>query len=159
MSLSRFQADRIADTLRVGFEETNVRRSIQIILAVILASLITACSASNLTPSTQIVRRAIALQATQTQQELSQQLRLESPSLKVNRVKVTSQKPLTIQDLRAYRVQGNYDYTLKLSKRTVTQKDNPFEVYLQRQTEGKTWRLAQQQREENGSNWVTQLVE
>ncbi len=136
-----------------------MRRSIQIILAVILVSLITACSANNLTPSNQIVRRAIALQATQTQQELSQQLRLKSPDLKVDRVKVTSQEPLTIQNLSAYRVQGNYDYTLKLSQRSVTQKDNPFEVYLQRQSEGKTWRLAQKQREENGSSWVTQLVE
>ncbi|PSB19557.1 hypothetical protein C7B65_10890 [Phormidesmis priestleyi ULC007] len=131
----------------------------QIILAVILVSLITACSANNLTPSNQIVRRAIALQATQTQQELSQQLRLKSPDLKVDRVKVTSQEPLAIQNLSAYRVQGNYDYTLKLSQRSVTQKDNPFEVYLQRQSEGKTWRLAQKQREENGSSWVTQLVE
>ncbi len=136
-----------------------MRRSIQIILAVILVSLITACSANNLTPSNQIVRRAIALQATQTQQELSQQLRLKSPDLKVDRVKVTSQEPLAIQNLSAYRVQGNYDYTLKLSQRSVTQKDNPFEVYLQRQSEGKTWRLAQKQREENGSSWVTQLVE
>ncbi len=136
-----------------------MRRSIQIILAVILASLITACGSNNLTPSNQIVRRAIALQVAQTQQELSQQLRLKSPNLKVDRVKVTSQKPLTIQSLRAYQVQGIYDYTLKLSKRTVTQKDNPFEVYLQRQSEGKTWRLAQQQRDETGLSWVTQLVE
>ncbi|WP_223257376.1 hypothetical protein [Phormidesmis priestleyi] len=143
----------------MAFEENKVRRSIQIILAVILVSLITACSANNLTPSNQIVRRAIALQATQTQQELSQQLRLKSPDLKVDRVKVTSQEPLAIQNLSAYRVQGNYDYTLKLSQRSVTQKDNPFEVYLQRQSEGKTWRLAQKQREENGSSWVTQLVE
>ncbi len=136
-----------------------MRRSIQIILAVILASLITACGSNNLTPSNQIVRRAIALQASQTQQQLSQQLRLKSSNLKVDRVKVTSQKPLTIQNLRAYQVQGSYDYQLKLSKRTMTQKDNPFEVYLQRQSEGKTWRLAQQQRDENGLSWVTQLVE
>ena len=136
-----------------------MRRSIQILLAVILAGLLTACNASRVAPSNQIVRRAIALQVSQTQQELSQQLRLESPKLKVDRVKVMSQEPLTIQNLSAYRVQGNYDYTLKLSKRTVTQKDNPFEVYLQRQSEGKTWRLAQQQREENDSSWVTQLVE
>ena len=136
-----------------------MRRSMRIILAVILASLITACGANNLTPSQQIVRHAIALQVSQTQEELSQQLRLAFPNLKVDRVKVTSQEPLTIQNLPTYRVQGNYDYTLKLSKRTVTQKDNPFEIYLQRQREGKTWRLAQKQRQENGSSWVTQLVE
>lgn len=136
-----------------------MQRSIQIILAVILASFLTACGASPVAPSNQIVRQAIALQATQTQQELSQQLRLKSPSLKVDRVKVTNQEPLTIQNLLTYRVQGNYDYTLRLSKRTVTQKDNPFEVYLQRQSEGKTWRLAQRQRQENDSSWVTQLIE
>ncbi len=136
-----------------------MRRSMQIILVVVLASLITACSANQLTPSHQIVRQAIALQVSQTQQALSQQLRLALPNLTIDRVKVTRQEPLTIQNLSAYRVQGTYDYTLKLSKRTVTPKDNPFDVYLQRQREGKTWRLAQPQPQESGSSWVTQLVE
>jgi uncharacterized protein YcfL len=139
-----------------------VRRSIRVILAVILASLLTACGVSSPTPSSRIVRQAIALQAAQTQQELSQQLRLElseSSKVVVGRIQVKSQEPIEIENLPSYRLKGTYDYRLKLAKQTIVQKNNPFEVYLQRQIEGKTWRLAQRQRGEDGSSWVTQLIE
>jgi hypothetical protein len=129
------------------------------ILAIFLASLLTACGVNSAFPNTQIVRKAIALQVAQTQQKLSQQLRsdLGSAKVEVDRVRITNQKPLTIQNLTAYRIEGTYDVALKLPKRKVTQKNNPFEVYLQRQPESKNWRIAQRQKE--GAGWVTQLVE
>jgi hypothetical protein len=129
--------------------------SLRVILAVILTGLLTACGASGL-PNTSLVRKAIALQVSQTQQEISQQLRLDSPKVEVDRVQIKTRSPLTIQNLTAYRIEGDYDFTLKLGDRNVAQKDNPFEVYLQRQPEGKTWRLAEQRKE---SGWVTRLVE
>jgi hypothetical protein len=65
-----------------------------------------------------------------------------------------------IQDLQSFRVQGTYDYTVKLPTQQVTQRQNPFEVYLQRQQEGKTWRVARLQTNEVGEQvWVTQRVE
>jgi hypothetical protein len=124
-------------------------------LAIFLAGLLTACGVRGL-PNTALVRKAIAMQVSQTQQAISQQLRLESPKVKVDRVQIKVQDPLRIQNLMAYRVEGTYDFTLKLRDRKVTQRDNPFEVYLQRQSEGKTWRLAQPQKE---SGWVTRLLD
>ncbi|MGV0024915.1 hypothetical protein [Phormidesmis priestleyi] len=129
--------------------------SLRVILAIILAGLLTACGVREL-PNTALVRKAIAMQVSQTQQEISQQLRLEAPKVEVDRVQIKTRSPLTIQNLTAYRIEGTYDFTLKLRDRKVAQKDNPFEVYLQRQSEGKTWRLAQPQKE---SGWVTKLVE
>lgn len=129
--------------------------SLRVILAVILASLLTACGASGV-PNTALVKKAIALQVSQTQQEISQQLRLDPPKVEVDRVQIRTRSPLTIQNLTAYQIEGTYDFTLKLGDRKVAQKDNPFEVYLQRQSEGKTWRLAEQQKE---SGWATRLVE
>lgn len=123
--------------------------------------MLTACSAVGGSPSRQLVKQAIAIELSQTQQLLSQQLRLDlqPDSLTINRVSIEQTTPLKIDDLQAYQVQGIYDYTVKLPTRKVTQRQNPFEVYLQRQQEGKTWRLAKQQISENGEPiWVTQRI-
>lgn len=128
------------------------------VLAVILAML-TACGVNRALPDGGVVRKAIALQVGQAQQELSQQLRVGPPKVRVDRVKITSQEPLTIENLRAYRVQGSYQSTLQFSKRQVIQKDNPFEVYLQQQSEEKIWKLAQRQRTDGGTTWITQILE
>ncbi|KAM3095902.1 hypothetical protein ACKFKF_23770 [Phormidesmis sp. 146-12] len=128
---------------------------LRVILAIVLTGLLTACGASGL-PNTSLVRKAIAMQVSQTQQEISQQLRLDPPKVEVDRIQIKTRSPLTIQNLTAYRIEGTYDFTLKLRDRKVAQKDNPFEVYLQRQLEGKTWRVAQPQKE---SGWITTLVE
>ncbi len=137
-----------------------MNRWIRVVLSVLLVALLTACSGNGL-PSKNLVRKAIALQVGQTQQELSQQLKLSLPksALKIDRVEIAEQTPVTIQDLPSYRVQGTYDFTLKLKTQEANQRDNPFEVYVQRQREGKTWRLAQPQQTENETTWVTSLIE
>ncbi|NDJ19119.1 hypothetical protein GS601_17805 [Myxacorys almedinensis A] len=125
-----------------------------------LVGLLTACGGNSGVPKN-LVGKAIALQVGQTQQQLSQQLKLSLPksALNIDRVNIATQTPVTIQDLPSYKVTGTYDFTLKLKTREATQSDNPFEVYVQRQREGKTWRLAQQQTNENGTGWVTWLIE
>jgi len=129
--------------------------------AIALLIMLTGCGVLGGGPNHQLVERAIALELDQAQQVLSQQLRLNSQPNKlwINRVKVNEQTPLVIQDLQAYRVRGTYDYTIKLPTQQVTQRDNAFEVYLQRQKEGKTWKLAQLQVNKDGElAWVTQRI-
>jgi hypothetical protein len=134
---------------------------VRAILAVILMVLLSACGGSS-GPNSQLVRQAIALQLNQTQQELVQQLRLDQPpKFEIQRVAIAKQEPLKIQDLPAYRVQGTYDLTTKLPTRQIKQEKNPFEVYLQRQQEGKTWRLARPEIDSNESvsAWSTYLIQ
>ncbi len=134
---------------------------LRVLVAIALALMLTACGGMGGGPGQQWVERAIALQLSQTQQILSQQLRLPSQpqTIQINRVVITEKTPLTIDDLRGYRVRGTYDYTIQLPSRKVTQQQNPFEVYLQRQKEGKTWRLAKPQTGEEGQPiWVTQRI-
>jgi hypothetical protein len=122
---------------------------------------LTACGAG-VGPSNQLVERAIALQLDQTQQELRQQLRLgsEPAQIQIRHLSIAKQTPLTIDNLQAFQVRGSYDFTLKLPKRQITRQQNPFEVYLQRQREGKTWRLAYLEvDEENQPVWVTQALQ
>ncbi len=115
---------------------------LRLIFTAIVLVLLTACGIDGLEPSHQIVQRAITLQVEQTQQQLSQQLGLSVKGWEINRVAVMKQEPLVVQDLSAYHIQGTYNVTLKLAKRRVTQEQNEFDIYLQRQKEGKTWRLA-----------------
>lgn len=133
---------------------------VRLVLTAILLGLLTACGTAGLEPNSQLVQRAIALQLEQTQQQLSQQLGLDFKGFEINRVAITQQEPLVIQDLPAYHVRGSYDLTLKLPRRRVTQQQNPFDVYIQRQKEGKTWRLAlpQSTGKDTAPAWRTYLL-
>lgn len=132
---------------------------VRLIFTAIVLVLLTACGNIGLEPSSRLVQRAIALQVEQTQQQLSQQLGLNVFGFEINRVAVTKQEPLMIQNLAAYHVQGTYNVTLKLPRRVTQQ--NPFDIYLQRQKEGKTWRLALPQSTGNDPKltWVTYLIQ
>ncbi len=132
------------------------------IWAVILVALLTACSFPIGAPSHHLVERAIVLQLRQTQAALNQQLRLDvqPTDLEIRRVVIADQMPMTIEDLKAFRVRGTYNVTTKLSTRQITEQQNPFDVYLQRQKEGKTWHLARLQADDNGEPiWLTQRIE
>ncbi len=137
---------------------------VRLILIAILLALLSACGTVGLEPSSKLVQRAIALQLEQTQQQLSQQRReserTQIPSFEINRAVITKQEPLVIQNLPAYHVQGTYDFTLKLPRRQVNQQHSLFDIYLQRQQEGKTWRLALPQFTGKDSKpvWFTYLI-
>jgi predicted component of type VI protein secretion system len=136
-----------------------VKRWFRVMVAIALIMVLTACSSASSVPD-KVLKTAIAITVNQTQQQISQQLRLSSPpKVSVDRVKVSQQDLLRIEGLPAYHVKGTYDFTLKLAKRQESQQNNSFDVYLQREPESKTWKLAQQQEGEEGLEWVMQLIE
>lgn len=110
-------------------------------ISLILLGLLTACTTTVLAPTSHLVEKAIAFELAQTQQQLSQQLDLDFQGFEIHRLSITQEQPLTIQNLPTYRVRGTYELTFKLPKRRLTQPQKPFEVYLQLQKEGKSWRL------------------
>ena len=129
--------------------------------AIALVLSLTACSTIGQTPAKSLVEQAIAVQLQQVQQDLSQQLRLvDRPStIQIKRVAIAEQQPLQINDLDAVHIIGTCDYTLKLADRAIAQRQVPFEVYLQRQIEGKTWRIAYPKPSESGDPiWETQRI-
>jgi hypothetical protein len=132
----------------------------RLILIAILAVLLSACNAVGPGPNIQVVQQAIAMQLSQTQGQLAQQLgRNQPPELQINRVAIANMEPLQIQDLPAFRVRGTYEMTVKLPAKKVRQRETPFEVYLQRQKQAQTWRVA---RRVAGSDsqpvWATYLI-
>lgn len=126
------------------------------LVLIVLVGLLTACSGVGMEPNRELVQKAIALQMQQTQQQLQQQVR----DLDIKQIKIAQKQPISIQDLPGFRVKGTYDLKIKLSKQQLTQQKNPFDVYLQRQKEGKTWRLALPQFDPNGvPSWLTYLIQ
>lgn len=122
-----------------------------------LLVLLSACS-SGITPSNKLVQRGLALQLKQTQQQLNKQLGLDVKEFEIKRVKVTQLSPLEIQNLPAYHVQGTYDITMQLARQI--KQHNSFDIYLQRQKEGKTWRLALPIKgDDNQLVWSTYLIQ
>ncbi|MDP5338079.1 MAG: hypothetical protein NWQ28_05825 [Nodularia sp. (in: cyanobacteria)] len=99
------------------------------------------CGTVGLLPSTGLVQKAIALQVEQTRQQLNEKLDLDFQGFEVKGLKIRQEQPLTIESLPAFQVRGTYDLILNLPKRQLKQLQQPFEVYLQIQQEGKSWRL------------------
>ncbi|AFY46317.1 hypothetical protein Nos7524_0402 [Nostoc sp. PCC 7524] len=114
---------------------------VRFVLTVALLLLLVACGNIGLLPTSELVQKAIALQLEQTQQQLNQQLDLNFQGFEIKHLKIRQEQPLTVQDLPAFRVRGTYDLIFQLPKRQLTKLQQPFDVYLQIQQEGKTWRL------------------
>lgn len=125
---------------------TAAKLIVRVVLAAIFILTLTACGTSTPTlgwaPSKQLVQKAIALQVSQTQQQLTQQLQSTPPKFEITQVVLKQLEPLFIDDLPAYHVRGTYNLKIELPQQQVTQQKNLFDVYLERQKEGKTWRLA-----------------
>jgi hypothetical protein len=140
------------------------KRSRQFIVAVLLIILLGACGAPvpprELAPSGDLVKRAIALQLNQTEQRIWEHLGATEPELEIFGISVKLLEPIYIAKLAAYHLQGTYNLKIKLPEQKQTQKNNSFDIYLQRQIEGKTWRLLRKEtdEQENKSYWTSYLV-
>lgn len=91
-----------------------------------------------------IIQKAIAWELLHTQTRLDQTLFSDfshSSRIRVERVQILDQKPLTIQGLSSYAVQGTYHLLLGLPRHHQIHRQFAFNLILQQQQEGKTWRL------------------
>jgi hypothetical protein len=133
---------------------------VRLILIAVMVVLLSGCNTNPLTPTNGLVKRAIAVQLQQTQQQLSEQLDLDVKGFDIKHLAIKQLQSKTINTLPAYIVKGTYDLSLKLSNRELAQPKKPFEVYMQLQREGKTWRLLQPQKNNEGeTGWYSYLIE
>jgi hypothetical protein len=135
---------------------------IRLISTFFLIFVITACNLVVVT-NKDLVEKAIALQINLSQEQITQQFRQKStpPSRKINRVVIIDVESLKLQNLPTFRVRGTYDFTLEYPQGEVIHKENPYQVYLQQQKEGKTWRLLRPQKKQwtNETQWFSYLIE
>jgi hypothetical protein len=114
---------------------------LRLVLTAILLVLLTACSFGTPSPNKNLVKKAIALSMQETQQQLSQKLNLDFGEFEINHLSIKQRQLMTVEHLPAFRIQGTYDLNLKLPERILEQPEKLFDIYLQLQREGKTWRL------------------
>jgi hydroxypyruvate isomerase len=116
-----------------------------VIFLMVMMLMVTGCGIVTppleLAPSGEIVEKAIALQLQAAHHRLSSNLQTTAPELKISQIKVHKIEPLLLANLPTYHLQGTYQLNLKLNRQKIEQTNNQFDIYLQRQKEGKTWRL------------------
>ncbi len=127
-------------------------------IAILILLILTGCTTSVLAPPRELVQQAIALQLEKTQQQLNQQLDLKFRGFEINHLLIKQQQALTIQGLPTYHIFGTYDLTFKLPKQSLKQLQKPYEVYLQIQQEGKTWRMLVPSGEQKDT-WRSYLIQ
>ncbi|TAE60161.1 MAG: hypothetical protein EAZ76_06990 [Nostocales cyanobacterium] len=131
-----------------------------IILGTLLI-LLTACTSLILFPSYQIVEKAIKIQVEQTQKDLQSKLDLDFQKFDIQKVFITQKEPVTFGKLPTYHIQGTYQLDVKLPDQKLTQPEKQFDIYLQIQQEGKSWRLLVPETQNNQDNtpiWHSYLV-
>ena len=125
---------------------------------VALILLLSACSTPTppreLAPNGQIVQKAIALQLNQTQQKIADRLNASSPQIQLNQITVKQIEPIFVDKLATYHLKGTYTLIIKLPRQQVTQ-NNAFDIYIQRQAQGKTWRLLKRE----ANQWTSYLIQ
>ena len=62
--------------------------------------------------------------------------------VRVRHIRVQERLPLTGGDRPGFKIRGTYDLDLDRDGWETHQRRSPFEIYLQRQPENKTWKLA-----------------
>ncbi|HEY9902182.1 MAG TPA: hypothetical protein V6D43_07095, partial [Candidatus Sericytochromatia bacterium] len=84
------------------------RLILNLVLIAIFTLALTACGTSapslGLAPSKQLVQKAIALQVSQTQQQLTQQLQSSLPKFEITQVSLKQLQPLFVGGLPTYHI-------------------------------------------------------
>jgi len=99
------------------------------------------------------VSKAIARQIAAQYADLSEQLDTAVPELAISGIAVKLVETMKMGKLPTYHLQGTYNLQLDLPSQQV-QQQNPFDIYLQRQAEGKTWRLLRREEGEE-EKWLS----
>ncbi|NES99021.1 MAG: hypothetical protein F6K62_04020 [Sphaerospermopsis sp. SIO1G2] len=123
--------------------------------------LLNACTALVLFPSMQIVEKAIQIQVEQTQKDLQSKLDLDFQRFDIKKVFISQKEPITVGKLPTYHIQGTYQLEVNLPEQQLTQPQKPFDIYLQIQQEGKTWRLLVPETKKNQDDapiWHSYLI-
>ena len=140
------------------WQQRLVKRIMAALMLIVAMFCLTGCGKQG--PDSKLVKRAIALEFGQAQLELSQQLRTKVPTFRIERVAIAEQTPLRIEGQAAYRIQGQYDASVKFPDQRYRQENNDFDVYLQQQGDTDNWRLAIPQEDIGTANqtWQTYIL-
>ena len=93
------------------------------------------------TPQPAIITQALQLQLDKEYEQISKQLNTDKPQFTITKIKINKITPTIQFKLPTYHLEGNYQITLQQKNFQRKKISNNFQLDLQRQLAGKTWRL------------------
>ena len=105
-------------------------------------------------PDGDVIKREMQRELSQHYGELSNVIEATPPTVQPKNIRVKAINSFFLNRLPVYHTQGLYDVSLKFSNQEKISTNNSFDLYLQRQTEGKTWRSL----EETENGWRSYQV-
>jgi hypothetical protein len=140
-------------------------RAIALILSFLLLILsLTGCQINLFIPDQQLIGRAIARQMQLTSSNLQENLLIQSKvnqAFIIDRLLIDHIETFDIIGGRSYHITGAYHLQNDPPNPTKIRADHPFDLYIQRQIEGKTWRLLRPVFDQEGKqiNWLSYLID
>ncbi|MGL6283405.1 MAG: hypothetical protein ACRC2J_13465 [Microcoleaceae cyanobacterium] len=125
--------------------------------------MLTGCQINLFIPDQQLIGRAIARQIELTSLNLQENLLMQGNADRefiIDRVLIDNIELLNMISERSYHVKGSYHLQTDIPSQTKTPTNHPFDIYIQRQIEGKTWRLLRPIFDQEGKqiNWRSYLI-
>lgn len=92
-------------------------------------------------PNSTIIEKAIIFKLQRQHQYLSQHLDTKVPHLQVKKINIKKIEPTIIYNLPTYHLEGTYKLNIKQNNAKNRTINNTFNLDLQRQSKGNTWRV------------------
>ncbi len=156
-----FESHRSPFKFLIRFKQT---RAIALVLFFLLLTLLlTSCQINLFIPDQQLIGRAIARQMQLTSSNLQENLLMQgkvNQAFIIDRVLIDNIETFDIIGGRSYHVMGAYHLQSDPPSQIKIRADHPFDLYIQRQIEGKTWRLLRPVFDQEGKqiNWLSYLI-
>ncbi|MGI0483108.1 hypothetical protein ACN4EE_20285 [Geminocystis sp. CENA526] len=109
-------------------------------------------------PSPSIIEKALTFKLEYEQESLSRQLTQKKLNFTITEINITKIEPIILFNLPTYHLEGNYKIKLSKNTRQNTSVTNTFNLDLQRQSTGKTWRILLQSKEKNSVKYSSYLI-
>lgn len=109
-------------------------------------------------PPPSIIEKALTFKLEHQQYFLSSQLRQKKPEFTLTQINVTKIEPTILFNLPTYHLEGTYK--MILGKNTYKKRliNNTFNLDLQRQSKGKTWRILMKTEEKKSVKYSSYLI-
>ena len=109
-------------------------------------------------PNPTVIEKAINFRLQKQHQSLSQKLKTRIPELKITKINITKIEPTIIGNLPTYHLEGTYRLNIKQNKLKNLIIKNTFKLDLQRQSQGKTWRILVKAKQENSEKYFSYQI-
>lgn len=157
-----FESHRSPFNLFVSFSQ--LRTIALVFTSFLLTLLLTGCHINLFIPDQQLIGRAIARQMQLTSSNLQENLLMQgkvNQAFIIDRVQIENIENFDIIGGRSYHVRGAYHLQSDSPSQTKIRANHPFDLYIQRQIEGKTWRLLRPVFDQEGKqiNWLSYLID